>query len=126
MAISTIQGGHNNNVLMFSNYQEDGHAVFYVRPFSERTKNDLDRLVVDAPRVSGSNTSIVEKNGAYRVSAKESIDSIDFMSSFWGILFRRFMAESKTVCVDPLTEEKYYGLIFSNEYIEPCARKLAV
>ena len=118
-------GGKNNKAQMISMYQENGLAVFYVRPFSEELKADLDRLMVDTYKVSQT-TDITEKNGTYRVASRETLAGINFYESFWGILFRRFRAESNHVCLDPITEEKYYGVIFSHEYIEPCGRRLAV
>ena len=121
MAIK-VTGNKNMNAMIM--YQENDYPVFYVRPFSEETKNDLDRLIEDVRRVSP-HTIITEKNGTYRVSSRISMDDLDFMSSMWGILLRRFLAESKTVCMDPVTEEKYYKLIISHEFIEPCARRLA-
>lgn len=118
-------GGKNNKAQMISMYQENGLAVFYVRPFSEELKADLDRLMVDTYKVSQT-TDITEKNGTYRVASRETLGGINFYESFWGILFRRFRAESNHVCLDPITEEKYYGVIFSHKYIEPCGRRLAV
>lgn len=123
--IMQISGGKNFNASMISLYQENGLAVFYVRPFSEELKADLDRLMKDVPRVSKT-TEITERNGTYRVSSKETLAGLDFFESTWGILFRRFSSESRHVCMDPITEEKYYSVIFSHQYIEPCARKLAV
>lgn len=121
----SINGGRNFKASMISMYQENGIAVFYVRPFSEELKADLDRLMVDTYRVSQT-TDITEKNGTYRISSKETLSGLDFYESFWGILFRRFSAEAKHVCLDPVTEEKYYSVIFSHQYIEPCKRRLAV
>lgn len=123
MGTMQISGGKNYKAQMISMYQENGMAVFYVRPFSEELKAELDRLMKDTPRVSAS-TDITEKNGTYRVASKESAFGIDFNFSMWGILFRRFSAEAKHVCLDPITEEKYYEAIFSHEYIEPCGRRL--
>lgn len=123
--IMQISGGKDFKASMFSLYQENGYAVFYVRPFSEELKNELDRLMEDTYRVSKT-TDITEKNGTYRVSSKESLAGIDFVQSFWGILFRRFKAESNYVCLDPISSERYYGAIFSHEYIEPCGRRIAV
>lgn len=123
--IMSINGGRNFKASMISMYQENGVAVFYVRPFSEELKADLERLMTDTYRVFQT-TDISEKNGTYRIASKESLSGLDFFESFWGILFRRFSAEAKHVCLDPITEEKYYGVIFSHQYIEPCARRLAV
>lgn len=120
-----LAGGKNFNASLISVYQENERAVFYVRPYTQELKDDLDRLMKDTPKVSKA-TDITEKNGTYRVSSREKLAGLDFYQSFWGILFRRFMSESKHVCLDPITEEKYYGVIFSHEYIEPCGRKFAV
>ena len=98
--------------------------VFYVRPFSEEVKADLERLMKDSSKVSES-VSITEKKGTYAICTEEEIDISTFAVSFWGILFRKFWSESNRVCIDPINEEKYYAVIFSSEYIEPCARKLA-
>lgn len=117
-----ISGGADYKLTM---YQENERAVFYVRPFSAEIKADLDRLMKDTCKVS-TTTHITERNGTYRVASEEKLEGIDFFQSFWGILFRRFLAESKYVCMDPLTEEKYYGIILSHEYIEPCERRLAM
>ena len=120
-----LAGGKNFNASLISVYQENELAVFYVRPYTQELKDDLNRLMKDASKVSKT-TEITEKDGTYRVSSREKLAGLDFVQSFWGILFRRYMAESKYVCLDPITEEKYYGVIFSHQYIEPCGRKLAV
>ena len=123
--IMHLSGGKNFNASLIALYQENDLAVFYVRPYTQELKDDLDRLMKDTPRVSKT-TEITVRNGTYRVSSREKLAGLDFYQSFWGILFRRFMSESKHVCLDPITEEKYYGVIFSHQYIEPCGRKLAV
>lgn len=110
----------NYNVELYYD-KESKSRVFYVRPFSKELKDDLDRLIVDAQKVA-ENVSISEKDGTYAI---KTTSEGGFMEGFWGILFRRFMSESKRVCIDPITEEKYYVLIFSPEFIKPCARKLA-
>ena len=128
MAVLKMHGGENNNAQVIEKYLEDGIPVFYVRPFSKELKEELDRLIKDAPRVAR-DTSVTERNGTYRVARvnSEPIKNIqEFMGCLWGMLFRRFMAEAKHVCIDETTSEKYYVVIFSNEYIEPCGRKLAV
>lgn len=115
--------GENYNVSMsMSNIK--GSKTFYVRPFSEEIKMDLDRLMMDVSKVS-SKVTITENDGTYAISTEEPITEQTFMEGFWGILFRRFLAESKRVCVDPINEEKYYVLIFSDSYITPCMRRLA-
>lgn len=111
------------NVDMFVSEECAGKHVFYVRPFSEELKKDLDRLVKDVRKVSG-NTEIIEKNGTYAISTGDDISGTSFYESFWGMLFRRFMSESKRVCLDPITEEHYYVVIFSDKFIAPCKRKL--
>lgn len=121
-----ISGGINFNVSMIYHYQENGFAVFYVRPFSEELKADLDRLMsMKEFFTTTKQTNITEINGTYRIASEESLIGMNFMESFWGMLFRRFCSESKRVCLDSITEEKYYGAIISYKYIEPCARKLA-
>lgn len=110
----------NYNVELYYD-KESKSRVFYVRPFSKELKDDLDRLIVDAHKVAET-VSIYEKDGTYAI---KTTSEGGFMEGFWGILFRRFMSESKRVCIDPITEEKYYVLIFSPEFIKPCARKLA-
>lgn len=114
--------GKNYNAEMFFN-KEENNQVFYVRPFSNELKADLDRLIVDVRKVA-ENVSITEKDGTYCVATNQPHFKDAFMESFWGILFRRFSAEANRVCVDPITEEKYYVLIFSSEFIKPCARRL--
>lgn len=120
--MAIIKGNKHMNAMIM--YQENAYPVFYVRPFSEDVKKDLDRLVDDVRSVS-SNTIVSESNGTYRISSFTSMENLDFMNSLWGMLLRRFLAESKTVCMDPVTEEKYYKLIISHQFIEPCARKIA-
>lgn len=115
--------GENYNVSMFTDSTE-GAKVFYVRPFSEEVKNDLDRLMRDVSKVSDK-VAITENNGTYAISTEEPVTEKNFIEGFWGILFRRFLVESKRVCKDPISEEKYYVLIFSASYINPCARRLA-
>ena len=110
----------NYNVELFLD-QESNCRKFYVRPFSQEIKEDLDRLIVDVRKVSD-DVFITEKNGTYTI---KTTSNQFFMDGMWGILFRRFISESNRVCVDPITEEKYYVLIFSSKFIEPCARKLA-
>lgn len=110
----------NYNVELFFD-KENKSRVFYVRPFSQEIKEDLDRLVVDAQKVA-EDVFITEKEGTYAI---RTTSDKPFMEGLWGILFRRFVSESKRVCVDPITEEKYYVLLFSSEFIKPCARKLA-
>lgn len=123
MGITKLVGGGADYKLTM--YQENDRAVFYVRPFSAELKKDLNRLIVDTGKVSKT-THITERNGTYRIASEEKLEGIDFYQSFWGMLFRRFLAESKYVCVDPVTCEKYYEVIISNQYIEPCERRLAV
>lgn len=110
----------NFNVELFYD-KESKSRVFYVRPFSQEIKDDLDRLIVDAKKVA-KDVSITEQEGTYAIKTDSNMP---FLEGFWGILFRRFVSESKRVCVDPITEEKYYVLLFSSEFIKPCARKLA-
>ena len=102
----------------------DNTTAFHVRPFSEEVKTDLDRLIRDVHKIS-SDTIIVECDGTYTISTNSEITEQNFFESFWGMLFRRFYSESKRVCVDPITEEKFYAIIFSEEFIEPCERLLA-
>ena len=125
MGTISISGGKNFNATVISMYQENGLAVFYVRPFSEELKEDLERLMTDVGRVSKT-THITNKNGTYRIASNEKLAGMDFVQSMWGILFRRFKSESNRVCLDPITEEKYYSVIFSHQYIEPCGRRIAV
>ncbi len=113
----------NFNVEMFYD-EKNGTQVFYVRPFSEEVKADLDRLVNDAHKVSGK-ISITEQNGTYAIATEEKIAAINFIESFWGILFRRFASEARRVCIDPISEEKYYAVIFSASFIQPCQRRIA-
>lgn len=113
----------NFNVDMFYD-KKNGKQVFYVRPFSEEVKADLDRLVNDAHKVSG-NISITEQNGTYAIATDDKISATTFAECFWGILFRRFASESRRVCIDPISEEKYYAVIFSASFIQPCQRKIA-
>lgn len=114
--------GNDYNVeFLMSNEDE---RVFYVRPFSKEVKDDLDRLMSDCGKVSKAVT-ITEKNGTYAISTVEMITPSTFMSSFWGMLCRKFISESKHVCIDPINKEKYYAVIMSNQFIEPCGRKLA-
>lgn len=120
--MANIYGGQFNNVQMISDFDEDGNSVFYVRPFSEESRLELERLKTDAPRAS-STITITEKDGTYRIAEEGKV--INFVCSFWGMLFRRFLSESKTVCVDPINEEKYYAVIFSANFIAPCERRLA-
>lgn len=98
--------------------------VFYVRPFSEEIKCDLERLMTDVDKVC-EKISITKKEGTYIIStvASGKDDIQPFMEGMWGILFRKFMSESHHVCVDPITEEKYYAVIFSSEFINPCERR---
>lgn len=113
----------NFNVEMF--YDEAMEKqVFYVRPFSEEIKTDLERLMTDVHKVCG-NVDITEKTGTYAIATKGEINETTFAESFWGILFRRFSAESRHVCIDPINEEKYYAVIFSAKFISPCERRLA-
>lgn len=112
----------NYNVEFTMNDKE--MRVFYVRPFSEEVQEDLERLMSDCGKVSKAVT-ITEKNGTYTISTVEMITPSTFMSSFWGMLCRKFMSESKRVCVDPINNEKYYAVLISDRFIEPCARKLA-
>lgn len=113
----------NFNVDMFYD-EKNGKQVFYVRPFSEEVKSDLDRLVNDVNKVSG-NISITEKNGTYAIATGEKINATTFVECFWGMLFRRFASEARRVCIDPISEEKYYAVIFSASFIQPCQRKIA-
>lgn len=110
--------GNNYNVSM-----QVENNVFYVRPFSDELKRDLDRLVMDANKVSDSVT-ITENDGTYTIATTAEITKAYFIESFWGMLYRRFLAESKRVCIDPVSEERYYVLIFSQEFITPCERLL--
>lgn len=102
---------------------ENGN-IFFVRPFSEEVRNDLDRLAKDARKASYG-TTIIETDGTYAISTNQVIDERTFVESFWGMLFRRFLSESKRVCVDPISNEKFYAVILSGEFILPCERKLA-
>ncbi len=111
----------NFNVDLFYNH---GKQVFYVRPFSEEVKSDLNRLMADTHKVC-ENVSITEKDGTYAISTDEKIDTRSFVEGFWGMLFRKFASESRRVCIDPINEEKYYAVIFSAEFIKPCKRRLA-
>ena len=113
----------NYNVEMFW-HNDVSRQVFYVRPFSEEVKADLERLVKDCKKVCG-NVAITEKNGTYAISTDEKVSHATFMEGFWGILFRKFSAESRHACVDPINEEKYYAVIFSESFIAPCERRLA-
>ena len=125
MGIINISGGEGYKASVYSQFQENGRAVFYVRPFSEELKSELERLIKDAPKVSKT-VNITEKNGTYRVASMETLSGIDFHESFWGMLFRRFKAEANYVCLDPVNSERYYIAIFSHQYIEPCGRRIAV
>lgn len=113
----------NFNVEMFYN-KECGKQVFYVRPFSKEAKAELERLEQDASQVCGS-ISITNKNGTYAIATDDEITPSTFTENFWGMLFRKFLSESHTVCIDPLNDEKFYSVIFSADYIPPCNRKLA-
>ena len=125
MGFVSVSGGKDFKASVFSLYQENGKAVFYVRPFSKELKDELERLTKDAPKVSKT-VDVTEKNGTYRISSMETLSGIDFIESFWGILFRRFKTEANYVCLDPVNSERYYIAIFSHQYIEPCERRLAV
>ena len=105
-------------------FKTDDDTEFYVRPFSEEIKMELDRLMVNIPKVS-KNTFITEHNGTYVISTDVEIDQKSFNESLWGILFRRFYVEAQRVCVDPITEEKFYAVIFSEQFIYPCERLMA-
>ena len=113
----------NYNVEMFW-HNDVSRQVFYVRPFSEEVKADLERLVKDCKKVCG-NVAITEKNGTYAISTDEKITKENFRKGLWGILFVKFLNQSHEVCVDPINEEKYYAVIFSESFIAPCERRLA-
>ncbi len=104
--------------------------VFYVRPFSQETQEECKRLMKELEETQGDKEekiSITEKDGTFcfKTSLSKSEVKASFMESMWGILFRKFLADSKKICVDPIKEEKYYAVIFSCEYIFPCPRKIA-
>lgn len=110
-----------NNVSIF---WSNGSMTFYVRPYSKEITVDLDRLIVDAPKASNGSVTVRKKNGTYIISSSILITDQEFVESFWGMLFRRFLSESKRVCVDEKTNEKYYAVRFSKDFISPCERKL--
>lgn len=103
--------------------------VFYVRPFSQETQEECKRLMkeLEAQEDKEEKISITEKDGTFcfKTSLSKSEVKASFMESMWGILFRKFLSDSKKVCVDPINSEKFYAVIFSREYIFPCPRKIA-
>ena len=101
--------------------------VFYVRPFSQETQAECQRLMDEKiPKEKDEKISIKEKNGTFcfKTSLSPSEVKASFMESMWGILFRKFLSDSHKVCVDPINDEKFYAVIFSREYIFPCPRKI--
>lgn len=89
--------------------------TFYVKPFEDRVKHDLENLT----KISRKYGVIVEQrnDGSYSIYTKTT------QNTLWGILYRRFLAESKHVCVDPDTHEKFFPVIFSTSLIVKCARR---
>ncbi len=125
MAIK-MHGSEVYNAQVFELFQEDGMPVFYVRPFTQELIEDLNWQMATMKKQKREVT-ITERNGTYCVRNAHSLaNPMDFTESMWGMLFKRFMAEARNVKYDQEASQKYYAVIFSNEYIEPCARRLAV
>lgn len=122
MGIS-FKGNNKMNAIVIAAIE---NHEFFVRPFSEECLSELNRLENDAKKVNG-NTTVEEVNssGTYKIHVKVNDgESLNFMESFFGMLYRKFASEANRVCIDKSTDERFYGAIISEAFIEPCERKL--
>lgn len=122
-----IKGNSDNRASVshrpIEEYVENGAiSVFYVRPFDDQVKAELERLMLDTKKMAirtgkPVEADITEKGGVYRVAASHPISLKEYPHSFWGMLHRMFSAYAREVRIEEMTKARYYKAIVSHEYI---------
>lgn len=127
-----IKGNSNNKASVIQKpvqaYIESGeNAVFYVRPFDAFVESELERLMRDTKRMANmfrkeANNHVtitqLERGRLYRIEADHPISMKEYPTSFWGILHKMFCGYAREICVETMTQARYYKAIVANEYIE--------
>jgi hypothetical protein len=105
------------------NFNTDTGRAFYVRFYVDELEQDFVE-VFNALSSRDITLKVTHKNGTYCVTDKGRM-SAEHSFAAWDILMHKCWSLSNEVRKDNETGEKFYPIRLSDQFIEPCARKLA-